>query len=329
MDTATHFAMGIGLFGLAHLDPILSSQPETAQAILVGTVLGSQAPDFDGLSRIRGNSSYIRNHRGITHSLPMLLIWPILLTGGISLFFKDISILHLFFWTAIAVGIHIFIDLFNSYGTQVLRPFSERWIHWDILNIFDPVIFGLHLIGFILWWLTPFSPGPLFALIYLILCFYLLWRLWTHHYLRQWAQKKVGAVGTYHLFPTFHLNTWNLIVKEKERTRIGIIEKGTIQWKDELPHRYHNHPAVQSTINHPTIRSFLYFTDHEYVRVFPRHFGYEVRWIDVRFYYRDHFALMAVAWIDAHHRILDTHIGWTSPHKLEKISQSFSSPINH
>ena len=53
MDTATHFAMGIGLFGLAHLDPTLSSQPETAQAILVGTVIGSQAPDFDGLSRLR------------------------------------------------------------------------------------------------------------------------------------------------------------------------------------------------------------------------------------------------------------------------------------
>ena len=138
--------------------------------------------------------------------------------------------------------------------------------------------------------------------------------------------KKVGAVGTYHLFPTFHLNTWNLIVKEKERTRIGIIEKGTIQWKDELPHRYHNHPAVQSTINHPTIRSFLYFTDHEYVRVFPRHFGYEVRWIDVRFYYRDHFALMAVAWIDAHHRILDTHIGWDLTSQIRKNIPIFLLP---
>ena len=30
-----------------------------------------------------------------------------------------------------------------------------------------------------------------------------------------------------------------------------------------------------------------------------------------------------------YYRILDTHIGWTSPQKLEKMAQSFSSPINH
>jgi len=46
MDTGTHFAMGIGLFGLAHLDPAVASHPVTAQAVLLGTVLGSQAPDF-------------------------------------------------------------------------------------------------------------------------------------------------------------------------------------------------------------------------------------------------------------------------------------------
>ena len=34
-----------------------------------------------------------------------------------------------------------FVDIFNSYGTQALRPISNKWIQLGVINTFDPIIF--------------------------------------------------------------------------------------------------------------------------------------------------------------------------------------------
>ena len=80
MDTGTHFVMGIALGGLAAIDPVISDSSVTAQAVMLGTILGSQAPDIDTVLKLKNNAVYIRNHRGITHSLPAVLLWPLLIS---------------------------------------------------------------------------------------------------------------------------------------------------------------------------------------------------------------------------------------------------------
>ena len=47
MDTGTHVVMGVGLAGLATLDPVVANDPVLFGSVFVGTMLGSQAPDFD------------------------------------------------------------------------------------------------------------------------------------------------------------------------------------------------------------------------------------------------------------------------------------------
>lgn len=79
MDTATHLVMGIGLAGLSFVDPVVASDPKLAGAVMLATILGSQAPDADTALRLKDNAIYIRNHRGITHSLPFLILWPALI----------------------------------------------------------------------------------------------------------------------------------------------------------------------------------------------------------------------------------------------------------
>ena len=81
MDTGTHLVFGLGLAGLAMTDPVVASNPPLFGAVLAGTIIGSQAPDLDGLLRLKSNALYIRNHRGISHSLPAVLIWTVLITA--------------------------------------------------------------------------------------------------------------------------------------------------------------------------------------------------------------------------------------------------------
>ncbi len=73
MDTGTHIVMGVALGGLATLDPAVQQDPLLFQAIFAGTVIGSHAPDFDTVLKLRDNATYIRHHRGISHSIPAVI----------------------------------------------------------------------------------------------------------------------------------------------------------------------------------------------------------------------------------------------------------------
>src|SRR5690606_40652820 len=90
--------------------------------------IGSLAPDIDTVLQLRDNAVYIRHHRGATHSIPAVLLWPLLIAGALSLIFPEANLLHLWLWSFLAVFMHVFVDIFNSYGTQALRPISNRWV---------------------------------------------------------------------------------------------------------------------------------------------------------------------------------------------------------
>ena len=151
MDSATHLVMGFAIGGLALADPIVADHTITFAAVLCGTVIGSQAPDADTILKLRNNAVYIRHHRGITHSIPAVLLWPVLILGVLSFIFPEANLLHLWLWTQLAVFLHVFVDIFNAYGTQALRPFSKKWIAFGIINTFDSFIFAIHCIGLTLW----------------------------------------------------------------------------------------------------------------------------------------------------------------------------------
>src|SRR5690625_4505491 len=153
MDTGTHIVMGIALGGLATLDPVVSNDPLMFNSVLVGTIIGSQAPDFDTILKLKNNATYIRNHRGITHSIPAVIMWGILIASIIYMFVPEISFLRLWLWTFLAVILHVFVDIFNAYGTQAYRPFTNKWIAHGFINTFDPYIFLLHVVGIIAWFL--------------------------------------------------------------------------------------------------------------------------------------------------------------------------------
>ena len=78
MDTATHVVMGIAIGGIATLDPVVAESTATSHSVLVAAIIGSQIPDIDTFLKLRNNAVYLRNHRGVTHSIPAVLFWPIL-----------------------------------------------------------------------------------------------------------------------------------------------------------------------------------------------------------------------------------------------------------
>lgn len=320
MDTGTHLVIGLGLAGLAYIDPVVAANPAVALAVLIGTVAGSQAPDLDTLLRLKGNAVYIKNHRGVSHSIPALFIWTALISSLLWLFFDGLPIAHVTMWVFIAVAFHVFTDLFNTYGTQALRPFSSRWVSWNIIHIFDPVIFLSHVLAIFLWALHLARPEVLFPLLYVCIAVYYIWRSWVHHYLesrlyRQDSSYKPG--DRYTLIPTVHLYHWQIVKRGADGWfTLGEYKSGIVKWIDRVT--CDAHPAVDASKSHPNIASFLYFTSFACAEVKEHPWGYEVRWADVRYRHRKQYPFVAVLMMDAEFKTLDSYVGWLSESRLEK-----------
>ena len=152
MEPVTHFLTG-ACFGRAGLNR------KTALATLTLT-LAAEAPDLDVLGRLRGPVFAFAHHRGFTHSFLGTPLMAAVVVGFVYLVWrlrgrktKDPNLPPrwglLFFYACLAGFSHILLDFTNNYGVRPYWPFSEKWYSWDIVFIFEPVMFVLLLLGLI------------------------------------------------------------------------------------------------------------------------------------------------------------------------------------
>lgn len=320
MDTATHLAVGIGLAGLAHLDPLVSQDTGLAAAVFIGTVAGSQAPDLDTLLRLKSNALYIRHHRGASHSLPAAILWTLFISAIAVWITGTGEIVRTVCWTGIAVCFHIWQDLFNAYGTQALRPFTDRWIAWNIIHIFDPFIFFSHLAAILLWVMQVAPPQLIFSVLYGLLAVYYIWRTLAYLFLKSAIKRRdpfyVKGDRIY-IFPTYKIGVWNVVKRHDDGAfTIGEWARRKLRWIEQV--QSDAHPAVEASRHHPDIQALLRLTDFAYAKCKTTSFGYEVRWIDIRYRHRKQYPFVAIVLFDHQLRPLESYVGWLGGRKLER-----------
>jgi inner membrane protein len=152
LEPITHFLTGACL-GRAGLNR------KTALATLTLT-LAAEAPDLDVLSRFGGPAFSFAHHRGFTHSFLGLPLDAAVVVGFVYLIWRlrgrklnDPSLPPrwglLFLYACLAGVSHILLDFTNNYGVRPFWPFSEKWYSWDIVFIFEPILFALLVLGLI------------------------------------------------------------------------------------------------------------------------------------------------------------------------------------
>ena len=119
-------------------------------------VVGANLPDVDLVWAYGGTATYLKYHRGITHSLLGVTVLAALL--GCIVYFagrrtapkKNAPPLRagwLFFLCWIGTESHLLMDFTNQYGVRPFLPFSGRWYAWDIMFVFDPLLLVLLALG--------------------------------------------------------------------------------------------------------------------------------------------------------------------------------------
>ncbi|MDA5110350.1 metal-dependent hydrolase [Brevibacillus thermoruber] len=310
MDTGSHLLLGVTLAGLAHVNPAVAENPALAQALMIATIVGSHAPDFDTLVRLRGITTYIRYHRGMTHSIPALFVWPAVIAVPLALAYglTDHAGL-LYVWTWMAVVFHVFLDMLNTYGVQCFRPFTRRWVHLDVLAIFEPVLFALHGAAAVWWLAFAGEPGRIFPAVYLISLLYIGLRAWQHGREVRRVRAALRQEGVCHVTPSFHPFRWRFVMETTERFYTGRIEYGTVMLEEIYPKEKSNE-IIRATMGIDGVRAFLGFAQRVHVTWKEIQDGYEVTWSDVRFWYDRKLPFGVDVRLDRNLNVVTHRLGW-------------------
>ncbi|QHJ71965.1 metal-dependent hydrolase [Planococcus halotolerans] len=319
MDTGTHLVMGIALGGLAMADPAVANDATTMTAVIAGTIIGSQIPDVDTVLKLRDNAVYIRHHRGATHSIPAVLVWPLLLSGALWFIFPEVNLLHLWLWTFLAVVLHVFVDIFNSYGTQALRPFSNKWVALGVINTFDPIIFGAHVIALMIW---AFGADPVWtiSILYIVLVFYYISRFALQSAIKHAIRNTLPGATEIFVAPTMRFFHWRIAADTDKHHYVGRAYGRTINFYDKFPKKpMPDNELIQTALKDKNLSAFVSFSPlyrweiNQYGEIL------EVRLIDLRYRSNDYYPFVAVAHLDEDYNILNSYTGWIfSEDKLRK-----------
>lgn len=326
MDTGTHVVMGLALGGLATLDPVVAGSAATATSVMIGTVVGSQAPDIDTVLKLRNNAVYIRNHRGITHSIPAVLLWPLGIIAVVYPFFPEANLLHLWLWTFLAVFLHVFVDIFNAYGTQALRPFSPKWVALGVINTFDPYIFGMHIVGLVIWGFGA-DPGYTFLAIYVVIVGYYIYRFITQRKVLREVKAIIPDATDIIISPTMKFHQWRIAVMNKHQFFVGRAHNHEVTILDQFNRvKIPESPVIEAAKRDKNLSAFLSFSPVYRWEVDEYDNYYEVKFIDLRYRSKDHYPFVAVVQLDMNLNILSSYTGWIfSEEKLRKKLQIIPS----
>ncbi|WP_170289301.1 metal-dependent hydrolase [Metabacillus lacus] len=333
MDTSTHVAMGIGLAGLSQLSPAVHSDPVLANAVLIGTILGSNAPDFDFLIRIfKGKGAYVEHHRGLSHSIPAVFCWTLLLSLTVWLIFPESSITFISMWILLAVVVHILTDITNPYGTQAGRPFTSKWLSLGFIPLFDPFIMTLHVTGVLLWVFWGHA-GIVFLVLYLVIAIYAVIRCYLSRRALKIVRQAFEDDGIITVVPTIHTQQWNFVYENEHVFITGTVCRNQLSIIHTFPKSAFSE-IVQNVIVHAEdVQHFLKNSKHVHCLAIPRGSYTEVRFFDLRFRQGDHYPYMAAVAVDFENNILSSAAGWI--HHLPKLhkklissSSSISRPIS-
>jgi inner membrane protein len=244
---------------------------KTAYATLAMT-LAAEAPDLDVLWSLDGPVTGFEHHRGITHTLVGAPFIALLVTGVVWLFHRcrkkkpkqPARWMLVWAFSLLAALSHILLDFTNNYGVRPFFPFDRHWYSWDIVFIFEPIIFLLLLAALVMPWLFGLAdreigarrirfPGQRWAIAALIgMVLIWTWRGVEHEHAGQLVLhggltaaplKKIG-IEPYPLNP-FH---WAAVVETPEYFQLGDVntreDRITTDPHTDVLYKPHDTPAI-------------------------------------------------------------------------------------
>ena len=237
--------------------------------------LAQSIPDIDFLSAFwNDTASNLLAHRGFTHSI---------LFAGIATLFLGLLAEHyhrqhrigykkwlLFF--GLQISVHLFLDLFNTYGTGLLEPFSHKRFSFNAMFVADPFFSIWPALGFFVllilkrgnskrsfWWKFAIFP----SVIYLFYCSFNKLNI-DREIRNSFAEQNIKAEN-YLTTPT-PLNNWLWYIVAKEKAGFFIGYRSVFDRNKNVHYTYfpQNDHLLDTLKNHEEVQHLMRFSQGFY-----------------------------------------------------------------
>ncbi len=201
------------------------------KAMFIGA-LAQSIPDIDFIASFwNDTASNLLAHRGFTHSILFAFLASLLFALLADHYHSkhQLGYKKWLFFFSLQIFVHLFLDVFNGYGTGLLEPFSHQRFSFNTIFVADPFFSIWPAIAFVallilksttsnmkFWW----RFGLLGSILYLSYCIYN--KIQVDAEVKEIIQlQKIDALD-FMTSPT-PLNNWlwYIVVQEKEGFKIG------------------------------------------------------------------------------------------------------------
>ena len=327
MDNLTHTLFGLALAKIG----LQRTTPGATAALLIG----ANFPDVDLVTLLGGSLSYLKYHRGITHSLAGIVVAALIIGGMLHFAYRRrlSASPQPRFWVLCLValagmGSHFLLDYTNSYGVRPFLPFSGRWYAGDLVFIIDPWMLALLFVGlgfpFLLRLVqqeigakpTSYGVGALFSL-GLILAFWGCKFVSHQQAIEELLQQTYGSGTALRAgaFPQF-LNPfgWYGVVETEKAYHLALAGWAPFRGHFERQRMRTLHKSSEMTVVHSATkgeqaRVFLDFARYPLIQVNSTPQGYEVVARDLRFDFASQFrtAFVCTVLLDKNLNVISEH----------------------
>lgn len=307
MDPITHGAIGAALSSYSGTGVSLDNP------VTIGAVIGAMIPDIDVITRFFFDDLvYIRHHRGMTHSIPFLFGFSVIITAGLWMFFPEMNILQTWLFTFIGALSHTFFDTLNSYGAKVLR----KKMKVNILTLYDPIIAAFTL-------LLIFSKHVNAASLLLIavgfgMYLYLRVRMKRHarehilkHYSREYNVEKLTLMPALKVF-----YRWDYIVYTDKFNIVGQYDPFGDKFNEIVRKERAVCHVMPKFLKTQAGRYFAEFSPDLHIERIDHHQHNAYRITDLRYHFKDEFMHHATMTLDDEDNIIETFI---QPYDLNRM----------
>lgn len=315
MDPLTHALIGTAISAFSGTEVSLYNP------LTVGAMLGAVSPDFDFVIRLfKDDAAYLEHHRGISHSVPFLAGFSLVITVVLSqLGFVNFNFLQTLLWTFIGALSHTGFDILNSYGAKLFR----KKIKANILTLYDPVITMVGL-GFILNGKNSVSElvfGVSIIVVYLAIRNHS--RLISMKKLNEYFSNNYVDVDV-HVMPSLHaFYKWDFVAHTSTHDIVGKYNPFLIMIKNSRPIKIIKTLRVDDQSYFDVFKSsavgeiFTGFSPNLHIKV-TKDFDNDqivLRAIDLRYFTNQEFMHHATLTLDSELNFISSHL---HPYKIDK-----------
>ncbi|MEW5743856.1 MAG: metal-dependent hydrolase [Nitrospirota bacterium] len=256
MDPVTHALSGVVIHRLGFAR-------KTALFVLVFSAI---APDLDYVTRLWGADVFLRYHRGITHGILALAVFPLIMALLFGL--KRKGFFYFYALSFLGYGSHLLLDLTNQYGTRILSPLDWDKYALDLTFIIDPYVSLGLLLAVVGSSVSRKRAGLIAFAAVLLLSGYIAGKAYLQEEAKQFLKTRVDA-HTYRLCPLPNdFLRWWFVTSSGDDVSTGFVDLFTRRVYLQEKYRMDNGaPEIVASKQSGMVRSFLTFSRYPYAEV--------------------------------------------------------------